>query len=196
MSKPVNFKFRDFNVDKYVLKRYKEFGENFWKPEKQFSDMSLDELRCYVTMFNYLDFSSSMPVKVEYPYKEKEKIRDNLNKEFDRRVGSDFIRLYNLYDSKLNKPEKWTGEIRYKIFSYRQTGHSYTEWSNFIMAYKLLWFARERNIKIDDIVEMFELFSRACYWDLDKNPTKDNILKAQIIEQVFTQDYENNVLKK
>lgn len=51
-------------------------------------------------------YSNSMPIKVECSYSGKDKIRDELNIEFDRRVGSDFVQLYNLYDSKLNKPEK------------------------------------------------------------------------------------------
>ena len=194
MEKKINFRFRDFNVKKYVLKRYKAYEKDFCKPEKPFAEMSLDELRSYVTMFTKLRYSSYIPVEVTLSYGEEREIKESLNKEFDRRVGEDFLKLYNLYDNKLNKPEKWTGEIRYALLSYNMSGHSYTEMSNFYTAYKLLWFAKERGIKVDDIVEMFTTFSRACYWNLDDDSNKDNLLKTQIIEQVFNNTYDINVL--
>ena len=66
--------------------------------------------------------------------------------------------------------------------------------SNFYTAYKLLWFAKERNIKVDDIVEMFINFSYPCYWDLDKDETKDYALKMAISKQVFSQNYDKKLL--
>ena len=184
---------KQFDIKKYIMDRFQKFGEDFWKPEKKLSEMSLDELRSYVTMFNELGYTS-FPVQVEIPYEEKAKIRDNLNREFDKRVGKDFLSLYNLYDSTLHKPEKWTGEIRYALLSYKVSGHSYSEMSNFYTAYKLLWFAKERNIKVDDIVEMFTNFSKTCYWDLDKDATKDYALKMAISEQIFSQSYEKKLI--
>ena len=185
---------KQFDTEKYIMDRFQKLGEDFWKPEKKLSEMSLDELRSYVTMFNELDYSDSMPIKVEISYEEKSKVRDNLNKEFDKRVGKDFLSLYNLYDKHLHKPEKWTGEIRYKLFSYIVSGHSYSEMSNFYTAYKLLWFAKERNIKVDDIVEMFINFSYPCYWDLDKDQRKDYALKMAITKQIFSQNYDKKLL--
>ena len=184
-----------FDTEKYIMDRIYRFGQDFWKPEKKFSEMTLGDLRAYVTMFNKLDYSSSMPIKVEtLNYEEKSKIRDNLNKEFNKRVGKDFLAIYNLYDKHLNRPEKWTGEIRYKFFSYKVTDYCYTEMQNFYTAYKLLWFAKERNIKVEDIVEMFTKFSYPCYWELDKDKAKDHALKMDISTQVFTQSYDKKLL--
>lgn len=185
---------KQFDTEKYIMDRFQKFGEDFWKPEKKLSEMSLDELRSYVTMFNELGCSDSMPIKVEISYEEKSKVRDNLNKEFDKRVGKDFLSLYNLYDEHLHKSEKWLGEIRYKLFSYKVSGHSYSEMSNFYTAYKLLWFAKERNMKVDDIVEMFINFFYPCYWNLDKDETKDYALKMAITEQIFSQNYDKKLL--
>lgn len=175
------------------MDRFQKYGKDFWKPEKKFSEMSLDELRSYVTMFNKLGYTSC-PVRVEIPYEEESKIIDNLNKEFDKRVGKEFLSLYNLYDKHINKPEKWSGEIRYKLFSYKVSGHSYSEMSNFYTTYKLLWFAKERNIKVEDIVEMFIKFSYPCYWELDKDKDKDCVLKTAIIKQIFSQNYDKKLL--
>ena len=186
---------KQFDTEKYIMDRFDRFGQDFWKPEKKFSEMTLSEVRSYVTMFNELDYSSSMPVKVETPnYEEKSKIRDNLNKEFDKRVGKDFLALYNLYDEHLNKSEKWSGEIKYRLFSYKVSGHSYSEMSNFYTAYKLLWFAKEKGIKIGDIIEMFTKFSYPCYWELDKDKDKDHALKTAIIKQIFSQNYDKKLL--
>ena len=185
---------KQFDTEKYIMDRFQKFGEDFWKPEKKLSELSLDELRSYVTMFNELDYSSSMPIEVEISYEEKSKVRDNLNKEFDKRVGKDFLSLYNLYDKHLHEPEKWTGEIRYKFFSYKVTDNGYSEMQNFYTAYKLLWFVKERNMKVDDIVEMFINFSYPCYWDLDKDKTKDYALKMAISEQIFSQNYDKKLL--
>lgn len=186
---------KQFYTEKYIMDRFDRFGQDFWKPEKKFSEMTLDDLRAYVTMFNELDYLSSMPIKVETPnYDEKSKVIDELNKEFDKRVGKDFLTLYNLYDEHINRPEKWLGDIKYRLFSYKVSGHSYLEMSNFYTAYKLLWFAKERNIKVDDIVEMFTNFSYACYWDLDEDQTKDHALKTAIIKQIFSQNYDKKLL--
>ena len=186
---------KQFDTEKYIMDRFDRFGQNFWKPEKKFSEMALSEVRSYVTMFNELDYSSSMPVKVETPnYEEKSKIRDNLNNEFAKRVGKDFLAIYNLYDTHLNSPEKWTGEIRYKFFSYKVTDNGYSEMQNFYTAYKLLWFAKEKNIKVEDIVEMFIKFCYPCYWELDRDKTKDHALKMDISTQIFTQSYDKKLL--
>lgn len=185
---------KQFDTEKYIMDRFQKFGEDFWKPEKKLSEMSLDELRSYVTMFNQLHYSSSTPVKVKISYEEELKVRDDLNKEFDKRVGKDFLSLYNLYDKHLHEPEKWTGEIRYKFFSYKVTDNGYSEMQNFYTAYKLLWFVKERNMKVDDIVEMFINFSYPCYWDLDKDKTKDYALKMAISEQIFSQNYDKKLL--
>lgn len=185
---------KQFDTEKYIMDRFDRLGQDFWKPEKKFSEMTLSELRSYVTMFNELDYSSSMPVKVENPnYEEKSKIRDNLNKEFDKRVGKDFLAIYNLYDKHLNSPEKWTGEIRYKFFSYKVSDNGYSEMRNFYTAYKLLWFAKERNIKIEDIVEILAKFSYPCYWELDKDKDKDYALKMAISTQIFSRNYDKQV---
>lgn len=186
---------KQFDIEKYIMDRFYRFGQNFWKPEKKFSEMTLSEVRSYVTMFNKMDYSSSMPVKVETPnYEEKSKIRDNLNKEFDKRVGKEFLSLYNLYDKHINEPEKWSGEIRYKLFSYKVNDCDYSEMSNFYTAYKLLWFAKERNIKVEDIVEMFIKFSYPCYWELDKDKDKDCALKMDISWKIFSQSYDKKLL--
>lgn len=185
---------KEFDSEKYIMSRFKKFGEDFWKPEKKFSEMSLNELRSYVTMFNELNYSDAMPVKVEISYEEKSKVRDSLNKEFDKRVGKEFLSLYNLYDKHIHEPEKWSGEIRYKLFSYKVNDYGYSEMSNFYTAYKLLWFAKERNIKVEDIVEMFIKFSYPCYWNLDKDQTKDHDLKMAISKQVFSQSYDKKLL--
>lgn len=184
---------KQFDTEKYIMGRFDRFGKDFWKPEKKFSEMSLNELRSYVTMFNQLHYSSSMPIKVEISYEEESKVRDNLNKEFDKRVGKDFLALYNLYDKHLHEPEKWTGEIRYKFFSYKVEDNGYSEMQNFYTAYKLLWFAKERNIKVEDIVEMFIKFSYPCFWDLDKDPDKDYALKMDISTQIFSRNYDKQV---
>lgn len=186
----------DFDVEKYIWDRYEKFKEDFAKPEKNFSEMSLEELRSYVTMFNDIGYSKLIPVKPNLSYEEKSKIQDLLNAEFDKRVGSDFVKIYNLYDKDLNAPEKWGGDIRYKLLSYKMTGHSYTEMSNFLTTYKVLWFAKERNIKIDDIIDLFNTISKICYWELSKDVKQDSILKTQIIKQVFTQKYDKNILKE
>lgn len=185
---------KQFDTEKYIMDRFQKFGEDFWKPEKKLSEMSLDELRSYVTMFNQLHYSSGMPVKVKISYEEELKVRDDLNKEFDKRVGKDFLSLYNLYDKHLHEPEKWTGEIRYKFFSYKVTDNGYSEMQNFYTTYKLLWFVKERNMKVDDIAEMFINFSYPCYWDLDKDKTKDYALKMAITEQIFSQNYDKKLL--
>ena len=64
---------------------------------------------------------------------------------------------------------------------------------NFYTAYKLLWFAKERNIKVEDIVEMFIKFSYPCFWDLDKDPDKDYALKMDISTQIFSRNYDKQV---
>ena len=185
---------KQFNTEKYIMDRFDRFGKDFWKPEKKFSEMTLSELRSYVTMFSDLHYSSKMPIKVEILYEEESKVIDDLNKEFDKRVGKDFLTLYNLYDEHLNRPEKWSGEIRYRLFSYKVSGHSYSEMSNFYTAYKLLWFAKEKGIKVEDIVEMFTKFSYTVFWDLDKDQTKDHDLKTAIIKQIFSQNYDKKLL--
>ena len=182
---------KEFDTEKYIMRRFQKYGKDFWKPEKKFSEMALRELRSYVTMFidlHYLNLSK-MPIKVEIPYDEEETIIDDLNKEFDKRVGKDFLALYNLYDKHLNKSEKWSGEIKYRLFSYKVSGHSYSEMSNFYTAYKLLWFAKEKGIKIGDIIEMFIKFSYPCYWELNKDK-----LKTAIIKQIFSQNYDKKLL--
>ena len=183
-----------FDTEKYIMHRFQKYGKDFWKPEKKFSEMTLGELRSYVTMFDALHYSGNMPIKVEIPYKEESKVRDDLNKEFDKRVGKDFLSLYNLYDKHLHEPEKWTGEIRYKLFSYKVGDNGYSEMSNFYTAYKLLFFAKEKNIKVDDVVEMFIKFSYPCYWELDKDKDKDYALKMDISKQIFTQSYDKKLL--
>ena len=55
------------------MDRFDRFGKDFWKPEKKFSEMTLSELRSYVTMFSDLHYSSKMPIKVEIPYEEESK---------------------------------------------------------------------------------------------------------------------------
>ena len=181
-----------FDTEKYIMDRFDKFGQDFWKPEKKFSEMTLSELRAYVTMFNELNYSR--PVKVEIPYEEESKVIGELNKEFDKRVGKDFLALYNLYDEHLNSPEKWTGEIRYKFFSYKVTDNCYSEMQNFYTTYKLLWFAKERNIKVEDIVEVLARFYHPCYWELDRDKDKDHALKMDISTQVFTQSYDKKLL--
>lgn len=185
---------KQFDTEKYIMDRFDRFGKDFWKPEKKFSEMTLSELRSYVTMFNDLHYSSKMPIKVEIPYEEESKVIDELNKEFDKRVGKDFLTLYNLYDEHINRPEKWSGEIRYRLFSYKVSGHSYSEMSNFYTAYKLLWFAKERSIKVKDIAEILIKFSYPCYWELDRDKAKDHALKTAIIKQIFSQNYDKKIL--
>ena len=41
---------------------------------------------------------------------------------------------------------------------------------------------------------MFINFSYACYWDLDRNQTKDYVLKMAISEQVFSENYDKKLL--
>lgn len=190
----VGFDEKQFDIEKYIIGRFQKYGKDLWKPEKKFSEMTLSGLRSYVTMFIDLHYPSKMPIKVEIPYDEKATIIDDLNKEFDKRVGKDFLALYNLYDKHLNKSEKWSGEIKYKLFSYKVSGHSYSEMSNFYTAYKLLWFAKEKGIKIGDIIEMFTEFSDPCYWELDEDKDKDHALKTAIIKQIFSQNYDKKLL--
>lgn len=185
---------KQFDIEKYIIGRFQKYGKDLWKPEKKFSEMTLSGLRSYVTMFSYLHYPSKMPIKVEIPYDEEKTIIDDLNKEFDKRVGKDFLALYNLYDKHLNKSEKWLGEIKYKLFSYKVSGHSYSEMSNFYTAYKLLWFAKEKGIKVEDIIEMFTEFSYPCYWELDEDKDKDHALKTAIIKQIFSQNYDKKLL--
>lgn len=182
------------DTEKYIMHRFQKYGKDFWKPEKKFSEMTLGELRSYVTMFDQLHYSGSMPIKVEIPYGEESKVRDDLNKEFDKRVGKDFLSLYNLYDKHLHTPEKWTGEIRYKFFSYDVRDNGYSEMQNLYTTYKLLWFAKEKNIKVDDIVETLIKFSYPCYWGLDKDKDKDYDLKMDISKQIFSQNYDKKLL--
>ena len=184
---------KQFDTEKYIMDRFQKFGQDFWKPEKKFSEMTLGELRSYVTMFIVLHYSSIMPIKVEIPYDEEETIIDDLNKEFDKRVGKDFLSLYNLYDKHLHKPEKWSGEIKYRLFSYKVSGHGYCEMQNFYTAYRLLWFVKEKNIKVEDIVEILAKFCYPCYWELDKDKDKDHALKMDISTQIFTQNYDKQV---
>lgn len=190
----VGFDEKQFDIEKYIIGRFQKYGKDLWKPEKKFSEMTLSGLRSYVTMFIDLHYSSKMPIKVEIPYDEEVTIEDDLNKEFDKRVGKDFLALYNLYDKHLNKSEKWSGEIKYRLFSYKVSGHSYSEMSNFYTAYKLLWFAKEKGIKVEDIVEMFTEFSYPCYWELDEDKDKDHALKTAIIKQIFSQNYDKKLL--
>ena len=65
---------------------------------------------------------------------------------------------------------------------------------NFYTTYKLLWFAKEKNIKVEDIVEVLAQFSYPCYWELDRDKTKDHALKMSISTQIFTQSYDKKLL--
>ena len=58
IRKRVIFMEKQFDIQKYIMDRLQKFGEDFWKPEKKLSEMTLDELRSYVTMFNELGYTS------------------------------------------------------------------------------------------------------------------------------------------
>lgn len=130
-----------------------------WVPEKKFSEMTINEIRKYVTFFVDLGYQSL----VKMPYEDKRKIIEKMNKEWDRRAGDDFTKIYNHLD-KIKNTEKWNGEERYKFFSYSHKGLS--EFAVLKQAKAILNFLYEKGIDVDDALALFQLSGKFFYWDM------------------------------
>lgn len=135
--------------------------EKVWIPEKDFSMMTVQEIRTYVTFFVDLGYQSLVKV----PYENKRAIIDNLNMEWDRRAGIDFTRIYNYLDG-IKIKEKWGGEERYKFFSYSFKG--YTEFAVLKQTKAILNFLNENQISVDTGLTLMELTGKRFYWDMAK----------------------------
>lgn len=130
-------------------------------PEKEFNKMNIKEIREYVTLFN---------VRNQYPAIAQEltgqdisQIVQDLNKEWDRRVGEDFVTIYNYLDKKKNT-EKWNGEMRYQLFSY--LFKVYSEFAIMKQTKAILNYLKESNLFLEQFLKIAELLDYFWFWDM------------------------------
>jgi len=176
-------KYDEFNVVEFCKKIYEDYGKDYFYSEKlNFQNMSIDDLRSYVTVFNQLDYDNTDAKRVflimsggenyEYDYSKKKKIQDKLNNEFDRRYGDDFVMLYKYIDDKVIKAEKWRGERRYAIWDYHIDSYS-SEFESFFLTYKLYMKSKELGIKASDIVTICQMLNTRSFYNIVKHENKD-----------------------
>jgi hypothetical protein len=151
------------NFDEYSNKaiddRILKFGLNkeIFYPEVPLNNMSIDQLRWYVTFIANYEFDHIFSNIIKY--EEKKKLINDLNEEFNRRFSYIFP-IYEIMDKRYCK-EKWNGEERYKILSYTFKGHD--EMRAFRHTVKVYNKLKNLNIPIEFGVEIFTLFNENLY---------------------------------
>ena len=207
MKNNVNFRFRDFNSVAFCKKIYESYGEDYLYSENlSFRNMSMDDLRRYVTVFNQLDYDSSDARQTfrvisggkdfVYDYDKKTAIQDKLNKEFDKRYNDDIVTLYKFIDQKVLKNEKWLGERRYIVFDYHVDVNYGAEFRTFLLAYRLYNKCQKIGIKISDIIDICKMMSSgssASYLyngELDEHKVSKKVLFAHQMIENPDEDYE------
>jgi len=194
-------KYGEFNVVEFCKKIYESYRKDYlYSDNLSFRNMSMDDLRSYVTVFNQLDYNNSDAKKVyrimssgedyEYDYNKKKKIQDKLNLEFDRRYDDELVMLYKFIDNEVIKPEKWLGERRYAIWDYHIDTSS-TEVRAFFAAYRLYMKSKELKIKASDMIDIYQMMSYHFYGFAKQ---KDNISIIQSVIENPDERYEE-VLK-
>ena len=194
-------KYDEFNVVEFCKKIYENHGKDYlYSDNLSFRNMSIDDQRSYVTVFNQLDYDNSDARKVyrvmsggedyEYDYNKKKKIQDKLNLEFDRRYDDELVMLYKFIDNKVIKSEKWLGEKRYAIWDYHIDTYS-VEVRAFFAAYRLYMKSKELKIKASDMIDIYQMMSYHFY---GFGKQKDNVSIIQSVIENPNERYEE-VLK-
>lgn len=150
-------------------------------PEKPLSEMSLEELRKYATFFanfHYVtDLNKAFKLSDYISFEQERALRDELNEEFNRRVGNDFVSIYDFFDKRNNK-EKWTGEIRYQLLVY--SGKPQQELGQATMTKNLLEVGKQLNLNASQILELLEISHSYPYFS-DTKTTEVNRLIDSIL---------------
>jgi len=148
--------------DKVITEIYKERVELYGRtrecvlPEKELSKMTLKELRKYVTFFIELDYDSyhgeySGLYKI-ISYGEKKDITEKLNKEFNKRAGDEFVKLYDYLD-KIHNREKWDVEQRFHLMTLtNRKGFTPLQ-----ICKGILEILKVKKLNVDNIIKMLEL---------------------------------------
>lgn len=130
-------------------------------PEKKLSKMSTKEIREYVT---FLDNKNRFPVTIKaLTRQDKAQIVQELNEEWDRRVGKDFATIYNYLDGKKNW-EKWNGEIRYLLFSYSYKIHS--EFAIIKQTKAILNYLKQNHLSVEQFIQIANLLNYFYFWEM------------------------------
>ena len=86
------------SAKKNVIKRY---GVGGISSNIDVEDLKLKDLRELATVVAEIGYDDKLYDAVEYA--EKHKLEDKLNKEFNRRLGEDAVKIYNMLDKRFNK---------------------------------------------------------------------------------------------
>lgn len=184
-------------VEKIIDDRIRKYGviETCTRPEKPLSEMTVKELRKYVTFFCEKGFCDGLfnPLNSE----EENKIQVDLNEEFNRRCGEEFISFYNIIDKECNK-EKWGGERRYTLLTLTNR-KGYRELQSAKGAVELLKIKQNFNILTAELINaIFSIIKNPPYWgfglerglyDLDiDNPANEPKLNGMRKNEINAQD--------
>lgn len=148
------------SAKKNVIKRY---GVGGISSNIDVEDLKLKDLRELATVVAEIGYDNKLYDAVGYA--DKHKLEDKLNKEFDRRLGEDAVKIYNMLDKRFNK-EKWGGEVRYHIMNLCNR-KGYSEMSclkNTVWIMNLMG----KTMDADVALEMSEATRYTLYWSFNK----------------------------
>lgn len=160
----------DFVEERIKNDRIRKYGltEKCLHPEKDFKNMTVKELRNYVTFFCMIGYNEYLYKLIDY--KTKEKIIENMNEEFNRRVGEEFVLYYNKID-KIKNNEKWNGEERYELLTYTNR-KGYMEMS-IVKAVKEI--IELDKTKTENIIRIIDLSKNLPFWDFGYEKDSRNL---------------------
>lgn len=160
----------DFVEERIKNDRIRKYGltEKCLLPEKDFKNMTVKELRNYVTFFCMIGYNEYLYKLIDY--KTKEKIIENMNEEFNRRVGEEFVLYYNKID-KIKNNEKWNGEKRYELLTYTNR-KGYMEMS-IVKAVKEI--IELDKTKTENIIRIIDLSKNLPFWDFGYEKDSRNL---------------------
>lgn len=99
------------NAIENVIKRYGYEGIN---ESIDLASLPLNELRELATVIAELGYHGVLYDRIGY--ETRHILQEKLNKEFDRRLGEQATKIYNMMDKRFNR-EKWGGEVRYELMN-------------------------------------------------------------------------------
>jgi len=155
-------------IERIIDERTKKFGltPECVRPEKSFNEMTVQELREYVTFISRIGYWNALYKLLDYH--EVGRIKKDLNDEFDRRCGEDFVELYNFLDKKHNT-EKWCGEERYKLLCLtNDKGYTEMQCAKGVIVLKQI----RSELSTYNFLDLIEALTNATknlpYWGFDK----------------------------
>lgn len=123
-------------------------------------NMPLHELRELATTMAEIGYNEELYNKV--PYDTQKLIRDRLNKEFNRRLGEEASKIYEMLDKELNK-EKWGGEERFKLMNLCNR-KGYTEMGVLKNTVVLMHYMGEK-MTIENMEVVAKMFKHSIFWE-------------------------------